>query len=618
MRHVCLPTALLVALCGVAAAQTQPTFIARADRSAASVGEPFLFEVTLSLDDTRADGYRAPEFRGFRVVGETPSQSTQVQMGGGTAYVRTVYSWQYELVPNEKGTFTIGRARIRVDGRELQTGTVTIAVVDAGQAPSPRNAPRASGIPGLHLPLDDQAEPPPPPRGEAANFVRAVPTKTKAYVGEQITVEWQLYLSERQDKYQPVKEPHTEGFWAEEIPVNSQRGLSLTRQSIDGQQYLVAPIMKKALFPLRAGRLTVTPLEAEISRVDFFGSAVATQRLRAAPLTFEVQQLPTAGQPVGFDPAAVGRFALTAQVDRDRVGIGDAVTLTVQVKGQGNIRKLPAPKLPPLAGWKVYDPKTSVDVQPGDTVTGSKTVEYLLLPERPGTTTIPSFTLAFFDPSSRAYAVEKSAPLRLEVVGETAPAAGVRTVGVPAGQGGENVLGVDIRPPRTRAKLRRDHAATFYRSRAFIGVVVAPPLALALTALVGRLRERLGRETERGRRRKLRRLVRRRLRTAEMHLVAERTGPFFMEIDRVLRDLLSAKLGRSITGLRRDELPLVLTAAGMDAAIVEQTIAVLEECDRARFAPGTVSPEDLRAVLDRADDVVLGLERSPTRAGGAA
>lgn len=610
------PLLCLLAVAGAAHGQQQE-FVARADRSQVAVGEPFAFEVTLSLADARASGYRAPDFKGFRVTGETPSQSTQVQMGGGSTYVRTVYSWQYQLIPLDKGTFSIGPARVKVGGRELRTPVVTIAVVEAGQGQAP--APRARGVPGLRFPFEPDPDPDPEAAAAASTtergtFIRAVPSKKKVYVGEQLTVEWLIYLTERPDRFTTLAEPRTDGFWAEDIPVASGQ----QRQEFqDGQNYLVAPALKKALFPLQPGRLTITPYEAEMAQVNFFGSTVQTQRLKSDPLTIEVQPLPTSGRPAGFDPAAIGRFAVTAAVDRERVAVGEAVTLTVRVEGQGNIRKLPPPKLEALDGWKIYEPKISVELRPGDLVAGKKTVEYLLLPERAGTTMIPAFVVPYFDPEARSYGAAKSAPIRLEVTGEAgATAASGRSLGgATVGTGGENVLGIDIRPVRRRATLRRDYTSTFYRSRAFAAAVVVPPVAFTLTVLVGWLRETLGRETERGRRRKLRRLVRRRLRLAESHLTKGQIAPFFIEIDRVLRELLSAKLGQSVTGLPRDELTRILRAAGIAPDLVDRTLAVLEECDRARFAPGSVADAELRALLERADEVVLQIEKASVKGG---
>src|SRR6185503_3309202 len=151
---------------------------------------------------------------------------------------------------------------------------------------------------------------------------------------------------------------------------------------------------------------------------------------------------------------------LEARADRPTVAVGEAVTLTIQVKGQGNLRNLRAPALPRLDGWKSYEPKVTVNLDPGDLVSGTKTVEYLLLPEHAGTTMIPSFELAYFDPETRAYAAAKSDPLRLEVTADGAahvaasPAGGAGPRITTGGAGPvENVTTTEIRPIRTRATL---------------------------------------------------------------------------------------------------------------------------------------------------------------------
>jgi hypothetical protein len=619
---------LMIALLAGRAAAAEPTFVARVDRTQVGAGESFILEVTLSVEGGRVDGYRAPDLRGMRALSERPSQSTQMQMGGGGTFVRQVYGWHYEVLAPDRGTFNIGPARVRVDGHELRTEKIAISVVDTGQAPPTRRRGFPQGIPNPGLPfpgfgVQDDAPPADAQSGRGRrNFLRVQASKNKAYVGEEITVEWLLYLTERQDKYGTTAEPHTDGFWVEDRTApNPHAGLSFTEQTYEGRNFIVAPLMKKALFPLHPGRLTVSPLESEISRVDFFGSTLRTERLKTEPLTIEVLPLPTAGQPPKFDTSAVGRFTLRADVDRDRVNVGEAVTLKLTIAGQGNLRKLATPVLPRLDGWKVYEPKVSVTLDPGERVTGNKTVEYLLLPERAGVTNIPPFTLAFFDPERGTYGSEKSNPLRIEVSAEGAPQAGARpasatsatvaTGSAPAGS--ENLLTLDIRPLRNRSTLRRDLGTSFYRSRGLVGVVVFPPLALALTAFVGFVRQRLSKETESTRWRKLRRLARRRLRTAEACLREGRLGQAFGEIERVLREFLTGKLGTQIAGLSWDELRATLAKAGLSPALVDATLAALEDCDRARFAPGSVSVEEVCATRDRVSEIILQIEKAHLR-----
>lgn len=632
MRPFSLILAAAVSFAAATAMAQGPSFSARAGRNPVAIDEPFPFEISLSLDNGQMRNFRPPDFRGFRVVSQRPSQSTQIQMGGGGGgFMRQIYSWQYDLVPLQRGKFTIGPATVVVDGRELRTEKVSVTVVEAGQAPQARQQlPR--GVPGFPNPSfffpgmgadpdpEPDVTPPPEPARPAGrrNFLRVVPSKTKVFVGEQVTVEWFLYLTERQNNYAPTKEPRTDGFWVEDLDVPNQRGgLAISEQLLDGRVYLTAPLLRKALFGLKPGRYTITPLEADISRVDFFGATLHSEHLKADPTTIEVLPLP-AGAPAGFDPSAVGRFSLAAEVDRDHVQVGDAITLKLRLDGQGNLHKIALPAVPRLEGWKVYDPKVNVQMNRSDEVGGSKTAEYLLLPERPGTTEIPAFTFTYFDIRKESYATLKTAPLSLVVTGEARPSGGNASapVAAPAASGSENLLALDVRP--LHKTLRRDYASALYRSPALLGVVIAPPMLLGLVGLLGMARTRLTQETEGKRRRKLRRSVDRRLRTAAAHLHENRLASSLGEIERVLREFLTSKLGRTVVGMSRDELRVALTGAGAPQALVDSTIAALDTCDRARFALGSIGTDEASTAIDRAGEIIEAFEKLKAPAGGAA
>ena len=609
------------------------SFTSRLGRNPVGVGEAFTFEVSLSVDNARMEDYRPPDFRGFRIVAQQPSQSTQIQMGGGGGFMRQTYSWHYQLVALQKGKLTIAPASVRVDGRELHTEKVTVTVVDSGQAqPAPQQRqqlPRGvPGFPGANfffpdLEPDTEPAPLPEPAKPAGrrSFLRVVPSKTKAFAGEQITVEWQMYLTERQNNYAPTKEPRTDGFWAEELEVPQNRGgLALSEQVLDGRVYLFAPLMRKALFGLNPGKLTITSLEADISRVDFFGATVHSEHLKADPVTIEIVPLPV-GAPAGFDPSAVGRFSIAAEVDRDHVQVGEAITLKLRIDGQGNLRKIALPTMPRLDGWKIYEPKLNVQMNRGDMVGGSKTAEYLLLPERPGQTTLPAFSFSYFDTHKGAYATVRSEPLHLVVTGEAALAQGPHTttpVAAPAASGSENLLALDVRPLRSRPSLRRDLGSALYHSPALLGVAIAPPLLLGLVGLFGVARARLGQETEGKRRRKLRRSANRRLRTATAHLHEGRLAPSLGEIERVLSEFLTGKVGHPVAGMAREELRAALASIGAGPGLTESTLTSLDTCDRARFAPGSINPEEASRAIDRAGEIIEAFEKLPASAGDQA
>src|SRR5207253_531996 len=88
---------------------------------------------------------------------------------------------------------------------------------------------------------------------------------------------------------------------------------------------------------------------------------------------------------------------------------------------------------------------------------------------------------------------------------------------------------------------------------------------------------------------------------AEEHRDAGRWAAFHIEIDRVLREVLAARLRRPVSGLRMDELRDLLLQRGLPGEEAGRIIAALESCDLARFAPTTAYPAAATAYeeLDR-------------------
>jgi hypothetical protein len=149
-------------------------------------------------------------------------------------------------------------------------------------------------------------------------------------------------------------------------------------------------------------------------------------------------------------------------------------------------------------------------------------------------------------------------------------------------------------------------------------VAIAPPLLLGLVSLLGVARARLGQETEGKRRRKLRRSANRRLRTATAHLREGRMAPSLGEIERVLSEFLTGKVGRPVAGMAREELRVALTSIGAGPGLTESTIKALDTCDRARFAPGSINPEEASRAIDHAGEIIEAFEKLQSNAGGPA
>jgi len=610
--------AIACAGAGLAHAEA-PRFLGEVDRQQVTLGEPFVYQVTLSAGDDKVSDYHPPDFKGFKVLSAPsgPTQSTQMQFGGAGNFIAVSYSWRYELAPLQKGRLSIGPARIHVNGQEFRSSVVTVV---AGSAATPSTPPPlANGAPGTATPSPGGAA----EAADGGSFIRLVTDKTKAYVGEAIGATWFLYMNQPHDKYDTQVEPTMEGFWTEDIALPNRRGgMVLNDELVQGRRYQVGAALKKVLFPLHPGRLTITPMEAQLSRVDFFGTAVRSQHVRSTPTVIEVLPLPKDGQPHGFDPANVGTFTFARHVDRTQVAVGEAVTLTLEIGGRGNIRNVAPPALAKPDGFKVYDPRVTVNVDPGNGVEGTKVAEILLLPERPGTATLPAQRLDFFDPGAGHYTSVEAPALVLTVTGTAGATVAATGGAVPAKDGAvpttENVIGAEIRPIHARVGLRQDLASSLLKGRALLGIVLGPPLLFGLAVFGLRLRDRLSEETGATRRKRSRKKVRAHFAAAEACRQRRDVAAFYIEIDRVIRETLSHRLGVTVAGLRMDELRARLATSGLGATDSEQVVATLEECDQARFAPGSVPGDDaaLGAAIDRAERLVAAIEAMAPPPGG--
>jgi tetratricopeptide (TPR) repeat protein len=556
-------------------------------------------ELTVTLDRSGAqpfESYRAPTAPDFDLLHTGSNEQTQFSMVNGRTSVRVIEQHVYVFHPKKRGALKIGPAAVRIAGTDLKTREVVVHV----GAPL-KNAMSSVGKgpqPGVTLP--------PPPeslRGDEDLFVDASIDKQRVYVGQQVTASWHLYTQSDILKYRPLSEPKYEDFWSEDLFVPTSH-LAWDRSVVKGHEYEVALLLKKALFALKSGKLTITALEAEATTMQTAFMAGASDARKSKALTVEVMPLPADGRPPGFEAANVGHYELSSSVDRTAVKAGEAVTWKVTVRGVGNVRNVRLPKLDKLEGFRLYEPTTKETIEPGDEIHGQKVYTYLLLPQKGGALSVPSMELAYFDPTTAKYAVAKSAPIALTIEGDPTKVESASPTSPT-----ENLLGQQVRPIRNRASVRSSVGDRLFRGRVAIIMLAVPPGAWLLVLIGDALRRRLGRETAGSKRRRARRGARRRLRVAEYHIRAQRPSAFFGECARVIYEHLEYRLGNKVEALTLGELREYLIARAFDKETVESTAKELENCDFARFAPSASGPGEMRAALRRVRALLPLIER---------
>lgn len=317
-----------------------------------------------------------------------------------------------------------------------------------------------------------------------------------------------------------------------------------------------------------------------------FGPARHASRTLHAKLAdpVEVADVPAEGRPAGFG-GAVGRFELDATAAPGEVHVGEPVTVTVRVTGEGRFDAVDV-TVPEGAGYKTYPTASRFEpARRGGDRAGTKVFEQMVVPTEPGKLTLPPLSLAYFDPDAGAYRTATSSPLTLDVAPGTGGAAPVAAA--PPADGGRD--GVAASPPSLLSA----------PSPLAVGVGLG---ALALAGVIGVLllarRRRGAAPATAG---KPGRVSRETLATLA---TAERAGDapaFFAAARRAIAEKLGAlwQLPPERVDLRELDRRL--------GVVPTDVVAVFEAADRLRLLPRTAPPGPLAAWRARVDHALATL-----------
>jgi len=414
-RGTAIWAAALVAAAGLLHADETSV---RAEVDATRVGVADRVQLTIVVEGRidLAGDLAPPPLKNLRLLGG-PSVSEQVSFVNGA--MSQARSYTYVLQPIGPGKAEIGAVQVRLATGVKTTAPIGIDVVPGSVGPRPgrRRSPFDDAFGGS--PFDSLFGR--RPRAEPKLKVVATASRPRLHVGEPVLVTYTLYTQASVSAIQLAEAPQYAGFWAEDVEA-PKTGPTGDRVALEGESYVRLPIMRKLLFPAKAGRLTIPPVRFRLSlaRLSFFDAGPNTVERATEPLAISVDALPD--EP-GFG-GAVGDFQVKASLDRDTVALGEAATLRFTVRGSGNLKWVDrAPELS-LPGAKVYPPQTRSDLKVGpEGITGSRTWEFVVVPETRGALAIPPLPFAYFAPSTGALKRTQTAALTLRVEGGSAAAA---------------------------------------------------------------------------------------------------------------------------------------------------------------------------------------------------
>jgi hypothetical protein len=433
----------LLALAALAAHETAGQEVSlRAEVDARKVGVLDQFSLTITLEGGSGD-VPLPRLENLRVV-SGPMVSTRMSIVNGA--MSHGQSHVYVLQAMAPGRAEIGAVRLKLGSGEKTTAPIAIEV-ERGSVLPPRPQRRADpfGDPfgGDQDPFEQLFGA--RPRGPAPKiFVEQVPSRTRLYVGEPLLLTYNVYTQTSITDLQFVDAPQYPGFWSEDLE-RAQTSPAGEPVSLEGESYRRFPVLRKLLFPTRAGKLTIPAAQIRlgVARGLFDPGRGGVERA-TKPVVIDAQAIPD--EP-GFS-GAVGRFRASASLDKTTVPLGEAATLRFKVEGSGNLKWVEqAPELV-VPNAKVFPPQVRSELQAGASgISGSKTWEFVIVPETAGALQVPPLTLSYFDPASGRIGRASSEPLPMLVQGAPGVPGAVAAAAPPAGGGGALVLRSELDLP---------------------------------------------------------------------------------------------------------------------------------------------------------------------------
>lgn len=562
------------------------------------------FHVTFVLNNGKGSSFTAPEVSGAQLIyGPSVSQMHSESWVNGKRSSESTEEYTMVYKANTTGKCHIGAASIVVDGKRMTSRPCTIDVVASGNhsSQSQQQQPRTPGAPTPYSdPMTQSA-------GQSVKgndlFVRIELSKPRVYEQQAVVCTIKLYTKYQISQFIPTIQPSFDGFLIEELPVET----ALNKvETLNGERYMTAVLKQCILYPQQSGKLTITSGNYDVTVVQFdtfrsiFGpiSQPVEKELKLSNNKATVNILPLPEPKPATFTGAVGKFNVTTDL-KPATGLKtySAATYRYIISGTGNIKYIKAPEINFPEQFDVYDPKTDAQVNEGSgDMSGRVVMDYTFIPQYAGEFDIPASEFSYFDPEAGQYVTVNVPGRHLTVAkGEGQPSNHYR------------MKNMDIRPIKTGdLGLKKSHSFIVDHWAYWLWFLL-PLVALAALLLYYRKQLKERADVRRMRSKRASKVAQRRLKAARGFASRGDQGGFYAEMLNALWGYMSDKLSIPVSELSKDNINAELEQYGIDEKLRQESIALIDKCEFAQYAPELASG-DMNAVLDEAAGVIDRLE----------
>ena len=545
-----------------------------------AVGEQF--RLTYTVNTQNVSDFRAGDIPDELevLIGPNRSMQSSYQMINGHTSSTSSITYTYIVSATKNGSFTIPPAHIVAGGKTIASNSLTIKV--SGTASNARQRQRddegaemrdaGSQISGSDL------------------FIKVSANKSRVHEQEPIVLTYKVYTLVSLTQLRGDM-PDLKSFYTQEVDLPQQKSFSV--EHVNGRAYRTCTWSQYVMFPQITGKLQIPSITFEgivvqqNRNVDPFeaffngGSGYIEVKKKIVAPGIDIQVDPLPQRPANFS-GGVGKFTISAQLDKTETKANDPVSMRVIISGTGNLKLLKLPVINVPKDFDKYEPKVTDKTKlTSNGIEGSMIYDVLIVPRHQGKYEIPPVEFTYFDTSENAFKTIKSEGFTLDV----AKGSGAASVSDFSGQNLQE-LSKDIRYIKLGNTRQRALDDFFFGSTAYWISIVVLALIFITLFIVFRQRAIDNANVTKMRGKKANKVATKRLKQAAKLMQEGKTSAFYDEVLRALWGYVGDKLNIPVEQLSHDNISQKLSERSVDTDTVGLFIGALDECEFERYAPG--------------------------------
>ena len=599
---------LIIGMVCVTAAAVAQTLMGSAP-SHVAMGEQF--RLTYTVNTQNVSEFRAGDIPdAFEVlIGPNRSVQSSYQMINGHTSSSSSITYTYIVVAMKNGSFTIPAAHVVVDGKTIASNSIKITVSGKSQANSGGgSSSRQRDNDGAEL--RDAGS-----RISGSDlFIKVSANKRRVYEQEPILLTYKVYTLVSLTQLEG-KMPDLKGFHTQEVDLPQQKSFKV--ETVNGRPYRTVTWSQYVMFPQITGKLQIPSITfngivvQQNRNIDPFeaffnggsGYIEVKKQIQAPGIEIQVDPLPQ--RPATFS-GGVGKFSISAQLDKTSVKANDPIRLRVIISGTGNLKLIKQPEVAFPKDFDKYDAKiTDKTKLTSNGLEGSMIYDILAVPRHQGKYEIPPVEFTYFNTETKKYETVKSEGFTLDV----AKGSGNSSVSDFTGQEDLQLLNKDIRYIKTGDTRQHSLDDFFFGSTRYIVSIILMVLVFITLFVIFRQRAIENANITKRRAGKANKVATKRLKKASKLMAENKPGEFYDEVLRALWGYVGDKLNIPVEQLSHDNISMRLSERNVNEETISQFIGALDECEFERYAPGDPKG-NMNKVYEKAMTAIEHIEKT--------